>query len=191
MLLQCLSVRQPWASLIIAGVKTVENRPYPTPIRGTIAIHASGEESEFTYKLAQDYIRERGIQVELPAIDDLPTNAVIGLVDIVDCVKDSSDRWFTGPFGYTLSRPRRGPIKPMMAEPGFSHVSYPHFGNCQCGGAVLRPGLDGYMCEFCGSNRACIKCGKKLGADEFLCIDCNREMAKSFNASSKDLRRKR
>lgn len=188
MLIQCLSVRQPWASLIIAGIKTVENRPYSTPLRGTIAIHASGEEIKQTYRLAQEFVRERGLNVNLPAIEDLPTGVIIGLVDVVDCVKSSNNPWFTGPFGYTLSRPRRGPIKPLQAEQGFSHVSYPHFGNCQCGGAVLRPGLDGFLCEFCGSNRACIKCGRKLGTDEFLCIDCNKDLSKQLN---KDSRRKR
>lgn len=37
----CLSVQQPFADLICAGVKTVENRTWKTDYRGTILIHAS------------------------------------------------------------------------------------------------------------------------------------------------------
>jgi hypothetical protein len=39
--LKALSVRQPWAGLIAAGTKDVENRGRQTQHRGLIAIHAS------------------------------------------------------------------------------------------------------------------------------------------------------
>src|SRR5262245_56805148 len=35
-----LSVRQPWAALLVAGLKTVEVRTWPTSRRGRILIHA-------------------------------------------------------------------------------------------------------------------------------------------------------
>src|SRR5436309_218268 len=35
-----LSVRQPWAALIVAGLKTVEVRRWPTRRRGPVLIHA-------------------------------------------------------------------------------------------------------------------------------------------------------
>jgi hypothetical protein len=35
-----LSVRQPWAALIAAGLKSVEVRPWPTRRRGPVLIHA-------------------------------------------------------------------------------------------------------------------------------------------------------
>jgi hypothetical protein len=38
-----LSVRQPYATLICAGVKTVENRTWKTDYRGKLLIHASGD----------------------------------------------------------------------------------------------------------------------------------------------------
>jgi hypothetical protein len=41
-LMKALSVRQPYAALICAGVKTVENRSRPTNYRGKLLIHASG-----------------------------------------------------------------------------------------------------------------------------------------------------
>ena len=43
--MKCLSVRQPWAALILHGVngqkKDVENRAWPTKFRGAMLIHAS------------------------------------------------------------------------------------------------------------------------------------------------------
>ncbi len=36
-----LSVRQPWASLIVAGLKSVEIRSWPTNYRGVLHIHAA------------------------------------------------------------------------------------------------------------------------------------------------------
>src|SRR5262245_1783368 len=38
--LVALSVKQPWAALLVAGVKTVEVRTWPTARRGHILIHA-------------------------------------------------------------------------------------------------------------------------------------------------------
>jgi hypothetical protein len=42
-----LSVQQPYATLICAGVKTVENRTWKTDYRGKLLIHASG--ASFAY----------------------------------------------------------------------------------------------------------------------------------------------
>ena len=39
--LRCISVRQPWAELIAAGIKQVENRTWRTDYTGPLGIHAS------------------------------------------------------------------------------------------------------------------------------------------------------
>ena len=38
--MKALSVRQPWAELIVAGLKDVENRTWRTDYRGPVLIHA-------------------------------------------------------------------------------------------------------------------------------------------------------
>jgi hypothetical protein len=38
--MKVLTVRQPWASLIVSGIKDVENRSKATNYRGRIGIHA-------------------------------------------------------------------------------------------------------------------------------------------------------
>ncbi len=37
---RCLSVRRPWANLIVAGPKRIENRTWTTDYRGLVVIHA-------------------------------------------------------------------------------------------------------------------------------------------------------
>ena len=38
--MKAITVRQPWAQLIVTGRKTIETRPRPTSYRGRVAIHA-------------------------------------------------------------------------------------------------------------------------------------------------------
>ena len=42
--MKTLSVKQPWSTLICAGVKDVENRTWRTEYRGPLLIHASAQE---------------------------------------------------------------------------------------------------------------------------------------------------
>jgi hypothetical protein len=44
--LKALSIRQPWAELILRGDKTVEYRSQPTKIRGRIYIYAAQGKSD-------------------------------------------------------------------------------------------------------------------------------------------------
>ena len=39
--MKALSIRQPWASLIVAGIKDIENRSWVTNYRGKLLIHAA------------------------------------------------------------------------------------------------------------------------------------------------------
>jgi hypothetical protein len=41
--MKTLSIRQPYASLICRGIKTIENRTWDTTYRGKLLIHASGK----------------------------------------------------------------------------------------------------------------------------------------------------
>jgi hypothetical protein len=39
--MKALTVKQPWASLIVEGIKNIENRTWKTNFRGRILIHAA------------------------------------------------------------------------------------------------------------------------------------------------------
>jgi hypothetical protein len=81
--LKVLTVRQPWAILIVAGIKDVESRSWLTKYRGKLGIHA-------------------GMRVEAQALEDfgyrlsdrpLPRCALIGSVTLVDCIRNSKSEW--------------------------------------------------------------------------------------------------
>lgn len=104
--MKALSIRQPFAHLILIGVKRIENRKWPTLYRGPLAIHAGARWHERPVEEI-----EKHFQVKVP--DDLPTGGIVGVVDLVDVIQQSNDRSFEGPFGFVLENPRAVPFVPM------------------------------------------------------------------------------
>jgi hypothetical protein len=70
-----LGVRQPWAELILRGVKTIEVRSQNTRVRGTIYIYASKQFSDLP--AAVDAARTH--EIDCPS---LPTGLLVGSVEI-------------------------------------------------------------------------------------------------------------
>lgn len=76
---KALTVRQPWASLIVAGVKDVENRTWATAHRGVLWIHAG-----------------RVVDPEGPVRlvrGDMPRGFILGSVRLVDVVRGYLSGW--------------------------------------------------------------------------------------------------
>jgi hypothetical protein len=110
-----LSVKQPWAALLVAGVKTIEVRTWPTARRGRILIHAS--------RIPDD--RPEGWALvatpELRALADL-RGGVIGVAELSECrtyttlaafaaeceQHRNAPDWFVPPrlFGFVFRDPR-------------------------------------------------------------------------------------
>ncbi|WP_286895002.1 MULTISPECIES: ASCH domain-containing protein [Sphingobacterium] len=96
--MKALSIKQPWASLIAHGIKDIENRTWATKHRGTIYIHASGKPSfnNLTLNLTHDQIDQMVLgdfcQLDSRSIA-YPKSAIIGTVDIVDCVINHRSIW--------------------------------------------------------------------------------------------------
>lgn len=82
---RCLTVRQPWAWLIIAGHKDIENRAWTTGHRGPLAIHAGLDVDDDGIAFA------RSLGIEVPS-SACRRGSVIGLVDLVD-IRPSSSPW--------------------------------------------------------------------------------------------------
>ncbi len=76
--MKCLTVRQPWATLIALGIKTVENRTWFTKHRGPLLIHAGKGIDKDGMKLVQDL----GLDLPTP----LPRGVLVCRVNVVDCV---------------------------------------------------------------------------------------------------------
>lgn len=93
---KAISIKQPWAYLICAGIKDVENRTWPTKYRGRVYIHASAKpvgqyfsEGVFTADQLNSLIQSKKINL----IEKVQLSAIIGHVDIVDCVINHDSIW--------------------------------------------------------------------------------------------------
>lgn len=137
-----LSIRQPWAWLIVHGHKPLENRTWGTKFRGRIAVHAAKGMSRMEYDDARLFSERRG--VKLPPFEmfsdrfhETPHHSittrrggVIGAVRIVDMVfseKEAIEKqvelWYTGQVGFVLAEPRIAPhFIPARGSLGFFKV---------------------------------------------------------------------
>lgn len=117
-----LSIRQPWASLILKAGKDIENRCWPTKFRGRILIHAAkgGTRAELEDALDfAEYASGTRYTVDLKTIH---RGGIIGSVEIVDCVSASDSPWFVGEFGFVLRDPQPLPFTPWKGQLGFFDV---------------------------------------------------------------------
>lgn len=92
--MKAITVKQPWASLIVEGIKDIENRTWPTKYRGRVLIHSAHKpvkglacEALTPVQYAKAFSSER--------LDALvgPNGYIIGSVEIVDCVINHSSIW--------------------------------------------------------------------------------------------------
>lgn len=90
-MLKVLSIRQPWASMIVRGLKRFEIRTWSTPYRGQLIIHASSATP--TKALADEVFEEFPelgelmSRVGIASLKDLralPRSAIVGVVTLVD-----------------------------------------------------------------------------------------------------------
>lgn len=101
---RCITIRQPWAWLIVAGHKDIENRSWTPQHRGPLAIHAGLDFDDAGAEFA------KGLGIEVPTRTACRRGSVIGLVDLVD-IRPSSSPWaFAKSEHWWLANPR--PIVP-------------------------------------------------------------------------------
>lgn len=121
---RALSVRQPWAWLIVNGYKDIENRSWKTTFRGRVFIHASKKMTKQEYKFACDYVRNIDPSINIPLYSELQRGGIIGAVDVVDCIKESESPWFMGEHGFVLENPKTVDFIPYKGQLGFFKVDY-------------------------------------------------------------------
>lgn len=95
--MKTISIKQPWAHLICTprednpqfGIKNIENRTWPTKFRGKVLVHASAKFDYSIFSLDTD----SEIWQSFIRTSNYPTGAIIGSVEIVDCVINHSSIW--------------------------------------------------------------------------------------------------
>ncbi|EMN91206.1 hypothetical protein [Leptospira weilii] len=136
--MKALSVRQPWAYLIIrpdipdpkdraiawdnGEIKDIENRNRKTNFRGRFLIHASQIfDSEGLKFVQQNYKLCLGMTAK-----DFDFGCIIGFSILAECVEESNSKYFFGKFGYILRDSK--PIHPIpyKGRLGFFDISIDH-----------------------------------------------------------------
>ncbi|HEV3260679.1 MAG TPA: ASCH domain-containing protein [Gemmataceae bacterium] len=85
--MRCLSVRQPWASLLVTGGKRLETRSWRTRHRGPLAIHAAQQFPGPVRALCgQEPFRSALLRAGIHDPADLPRGKVVGYGELVGCV---------------------------------------------------------------------------------------------------------
>lgn len=97
--MKALSIKQPWASLIAHGIKDIENRTWRTHFRGRIYIHSCEKKNDLQL-LNKEQFLDLVKSKKTPTSDRLadfygrqPVSAIIGEVDIIDCVINHPSIW--------------------------------------------------------------------------------------------------
>lgn len=128
--MRALSIRQPWASMIVAGIKNIENRSWGTMYTGELVIHASKTCTREDMEAGRRICAELGR--EFPG--SLPAGGYIGVVDftaviwtdennnvVTDHPKlylDQMTGYIPGNIGFYLENPRPIPIIPKKGRLG-------------------------------------------------------------------------
>lgn len=124
--MKILSVRQPWAWGFFHAGKDIENRNWPTKVRGRVLVHASlyvpdeGDAEDFLDASGLGMIERANLAGEMLSSGLMrQRGGIVGSVEIVDCVTDHPSSWFFGPYGFVLRDPRPLPFIPLRGRLGF------------------------------------------------------------------------
>lgn len=123
----CISIRQPWAWLIVNGYKDIENRSWKTARRGRVLVHASKGMTDQEWFDAMLFAT-RVCRVPMSVVDKCreevakQRGGIVGSVEIVDCVDGHRSPWFADEYGFVLRNAKPLPFIPYKGALGFFGV---------------------------------------------------------------------
>jgi hypothetical protein len=163
--MKAITIKQPWASLIVHGIKDIENRSWRTNFRGRVLIHSSAKGDIAKFGCLQPNQRLKILNTPMSRIgfNDLPFGSIIGSVEIVDCVQNHPSIWADkGVYNWVLANPILFP-EPIPVKGKLSFWEYDR---------IQEPESDGYhkncMCRICVDEKVQVM---NMG-DYFVCKYC-------------------
>lgn len=119
--MQCLSVRQPWAWLIVNGYKPLENRSRRTKYRGPFYVHASLRVDPAGY----EWVKHHHPEIVMPPLHEMPRGGIVGVAEITavalpnEPLQPEFQKWRMEGFGWILRNASSLPFRPMRGMLGF------------------------------------------------------------------------
>jgi len=128
--MKAISIRQPWAWLIVHAGKDIENRTWATRYRGPVLIHAAKgmtrEEWEDAWTFAQGSGASPKALTAGVTRDTIARGGFVGIADLTDCRGPALahlSRWhIPGCFGFALANVRLLPFTPYKGSLGLFDV---------------------------------------------------------------------
>lgn len=120
--MKTLSIKQPWAWLIVMNHKPLDNRSWRTSYRGPLLIHAG----KGIDRAGIAWVNERFPEIILPTfaqrqpgdVSATSLGGVVGIAELIYCESNSSSKWYmpepagTMVFAWQLARPSPVPFAP-------------------------------------------------------------------------------
>lgn len=171
--MKTISIKQPWASLIAHGIKNIENRTWKCPekyIGQRVLIHASAKLDDRHRNMSLLFAPKQWKSLSLKTqrimvCGILPTSAIVGSVEVVDCVQNHQSIWAEKlVYNWVLANPILFD-KPISCKGKLSFWEYHNINFeldedskaiCQCNigvsekDQVLSLGDGHYICKYCG-----------------------------------------
>lgn len=76
--MKAITIKQPWASLIVSGLKDIENRTWKTNFRGRVLIHA-GKTRERQFSIPKKLFADYNVYSVISE-KELPQGTIIGVL---------------------------------------------------------------------------------------------------------------
>ncbi|GKS96915.1 ASCH domain-containing protein [Acidovorax sp. SUPP2825] len=123
-MIPALSIRQPWAWLIVNGHKDIENRDWPTNFRGKLLVHAGQTMARRYYDSTCEELLHAGLLPDsMPAYEVLERGGFVGWTRVVDCLLEHPSPWKQdGTHGFVLRDSRPIPFVAWKGRLGFFNV---------------------------------------------------------------------
>jgi hypothetical protein len=131
-----ITIRQPWAWLIVNGYKQIENRDWVTAQRGRMFIHAAQTMTRGDYEACQIFVSSISslLVEEIPPFEELKKQCggLVGVATLdkvytghtVNTLPDNVRDWFTGRYGFLFIDAKPIPFTPLKGRLGFFPVPY-------------------------------------------------------------------
>ena len=118
--LKALSIKQPFAYLILNEFKTLENRNNLKNFKGTFLIHASKQWDDTWTDKCGSGVSVSVIKYGINKIKDtMRFGGIIGYAEITGFTENPETQWFTGKYGLKIKNPNPLPFTPCPGQLSF------------------------------------------------------------------------